>query len=47
MLNDFVGECRKGQTVKVLCEGCGWVIVDHTGQPVGENRGQIQDDGAD
>lgn len=33
MLNDFANDCRKNETIKVLCEGCGWVIVDHTGYP--------------
>ena len=47
MLNDFVGECCKGQMVKVLCEGCGWVLVDHTGKPVGEKREQTHNDGSD
>lgn len=32
--NDFYGCCAKGQTLWVLCEGCGPIAVDHEGKPV-------------
>ncbi len=28
---DFAGLCQHGQTIEVLCEGCGFVAVDGTG----------------
>lgn len=37
--NDFVGitgaeDTKSGQYALVLCEGCGWIYVDHTGKKV-------------
>lgn len=31
--NDLYGLCGLGETAEVLCEGCGWVAVDHMGRP--------------
>lgn len=31
---DFAGLCEPGEYVKVLCEDCGIVLVDHTGRRV-------------
>lgn len=33
--NDLFGLCAAGETVKVLCEGCGIIEVDHCGRPEG------------
>ena len=33
--SDFIGLCAEGQTVAVLCEGCGWIDVDHLGACTG------------
>lgn len=32
MTNGFSGECMKGQSICVVCEGCGHTIVNHLGQ---------------
>lgn len=32
--NDFAGLCEPGEAVEVLCEGHGWVAVDHEGRIV-------------
>lgn len=31
---DFVGLVEEGFYAQVLCEGCGFVVVDHAGEPV-------------
>jgi hypothetical protein len=36
--NDLHGLCAAGEVVDVLCEGCGFITVDHEGKPV-EQRG--------
>jgi hypothetical protein len=33
---DFVGLCKEGFMVAVLCEDCGPTYVDHTGKCIGE-----------
>lgn len=33
-VSDFEGLCEPGETVEVLCEGCGYIKVDHTGEKV-------------
>ena len=35
-LNDFVGLAKAGETVCVLCEGCGYIEVDENGKKVKE-----------
>lgn len=30
--HDFYGLCKEGEIVHVLCEGCGYIWVDHTGK---------------
>jgi len=32
--NDLEGLCEPGEMVSVLCEGCGYIWVDHTGKRV-------------
>ncbi len=32
--SDFEGEAPEGETVSVICEGCGFIEVDHTGDRV-------------
>lgn len=32
--NDFEGLCEPGEMVSVLCEGCGYIWVDHTGKRI-------------
>lgn len=34
--NDFIGIVPEGATLRVLCEGCGFIEVDHEGRRVGE-----------
>lgn len=29
--NDFAGLCKENEMIYVLCEGCGWVYVNHFG----------------
>ena len=31
---DLEGLCKEGETIQVLCEGCGNTFVDHTGKCV-------------
>jgi hypothetical protein len=31
--NDFHGIVEEGETARVLCEGCGFIEVDHEGKP--------------
>jgi RNase P subunit RPR2 len=32
--NDFENLCKPGEMIQVLCEGCGWIWVDHTGKRI-------------
>lgn len=34
--NDLRGLCKEGEMVAVLCEGCGWITVDHEGKPLAD-----------
>lgn len=31
---DLKGLCLKGEVISTLCEGCGWVKVDHQGEEI-------------
>ena len=31
---DFDGCCEEEDTIVVLCEGCGWIVVDCTGKKI-------------
>lgn len=33
---DLSEACGDGQVAQVLCEGCGWIYVDHTGRRVSD-----------
>lgn len=36
--NDLRGLCKASETILVLCEGCGWITVDHEGKAVDEGE---------
>jgi hypothetical protein len=44
-LNDLKGLCEKGETIIVLCEGCGEIMVDDQGQRVDGAYGIIEPKG--
>lgn len=31
---DLTGICLEGQVVETICEGCGWIKVDHQGNEI-------------
>jgi hypothetical protein len=35
-LNDMKNLVPEGEFAEVLCEGCGWIIVDHNGKRIDE-----------
>lgn len=37
--NELRGLCKPGETIYALCEGCGWINVDHEGRRVDEGGG--------
>lgn len=39
----FIGLCKEGEVVSVLCEGCGPVYVDHRGVCQHHGRGTSED----
>ena len=38
--NDFIDMCKEGEIIAALCEGCGPILVDHTGARVDEERSE-------
>ena len=36
--SDFIGLVEEGQYIQVLCEGCGYILVDHNGKKVERRR---------
>lgn len=36
--SDFEGLCEPGETIEVLCEGCGIITVDHEGKIVNDKE---------
>ncbi len=33
-VGDLMGLCEEGETAEALCEGCGFIVVDHLGNLV-------------
>lgn len=40
--NDLKGLCEPGEKIGVLCEGCGFIYVDHNGNRVEQNDSNTQ-----
>lgn len=39
--NDFAGFAPEGGQAGVLCEGCGWIVVDREGKRVPDTEARV------